>query len=97
MLLQIDKPLMMRYDIMDYNHQGSVTELTNATGSNVKTYKYDAFGNIMQETGPTINRGFTYTSRQLHARSGLYYYRARWYSPELGRFLTQDPIGHWAV
>jgi RHS repeat-associated protein len=62
-------------------------------GSTVKSYKYDAFGNILQETGPTINRGFTYTSRPWHGRSGLYYYRARWYSPELGRFLTPDPVG----
>jgi RHS repeat-associated protein len=56
--------------------------------------KYDAFGNIKLETGPTINHGFTYTSRERHARSGLYYYRARWYSPTLGRFLSEDPIGH---
>jgi RHS repeat-associated protein len=41
-----------------------------------------------------INLKCTYTSRERHARSGLYYYRARWYSPALGRFLTPDPIGH---
>jgi RHS repeat-associated protein len=71
-----------------------VLGLATFGGSVLKTYKYDAFGNIKQETGPTINRGFTYTSRERHARSGLYYYRARWYSPTLGRFLSQDPIGH---
>jgi RHS repeat-associated protein len=95
----IDDPLIVRYNGADYflykNHQGSVTEVRNISGSAVKTYKYDAFGNILQETGPTIPGGFTYTGRELHARSGLYYYRARWYSPELGRFLTQDPIGYF--
>jgi RHS repeat-associated protein len=40
------------------------------------------------------NHGFTFTSRERHARSGLYYYRARFYSPVLGRFLSPDPIGH---
>jgi RHS repeat-associated protein len=94
----VDDPLIARYNGSDYlylkNHQGSVLGLATFGGSVVKTYKYDAFGNIKQETGPTVDHGFTYTSRERHARSGLYYYRARWYSPVLGRFLSQDPIGH---
>jgi RHS repeat-associated protein len=69
-----------------------VTELLNQSGGIVKTYRYDAFGNILQETGPTWNRGFTYTGRERHYRSGLYYYRARWYDAQTGRFITQDPI-----
>ena len=60
----------------------------------VKSYAYDAFGNILSETGTLAHNAFTYTVRELHARSGLYYYRARFYDPALGRFITQDPIGH---
>ncbi|GAB4332282.1 MAG: hypothetical protein Kow0099_04100 [Candidatus Abyssubacteria bacterium] len=71
-----------------------MTEITSENHSIVKTYEYDAYGNILQETGPSLTGGFTYTARELHTRSGLYYHRARFYSPELGRFITQDPIGH---
>jgi YD repeat-containing protein len=64
--------LIVRYNGNDYfyqtNHQGSVTELLNAGGYLTKSYKYDAFGNIISETGPTFNRGFTYTGREHHAR-----------------------------
>jgi hypothetical protein len=85
----VDDPLIARYNGSDYlymkNHQGSVLGLATFGGSVVKTYKYDSFGNIKQETGLTVNHGFTYTSRERHSRSGLYYYRARWYSPTLGR------------
>jgi RHS repeat-associated protein len=75
------------------NHQGSVTEVLNQNGAIVKTYRYDAFGKIMSETGFTFNRGFTYTGRERHYRSGLYYYRARFYDPSIGRFISEDPIG----
>jgi RHS repeat-associated protein len=72
-----------------------VTEIAGINGSVVKRCKYDAFGNIVLETGPTIPGGFTYTVRERHYRSGLYYYRARFYDPTLGRFITQDPADHF--
>jgi RHS repeat-associated protein len=37
-----------------------------------------------------------FTGREYDAETGLYYYRARYYSPELGRFLQTDPIGYIA-
>jgi len=59
----IDDPLIARYDGADYlylkNHQGSVTELITFNGAIAKSYRYDAFGNIKQESGPTVNHGFT--------------------------------------
>jgi hypothetical protein len=48
--------------------KGSVPGLATFGGSVVKSYKYDAFGNIKYQDGPTVNRGFTYTSRERHAR-----------------------------
>ncbi|MBV8806657.1 MAG: hypothetical protein JO042_16485 [Sinobacteraceae bacterium] len=36
---------------------------------------------------------FRYTGRRLDAETGLYYHRARDYSPTLGRFLQTDPVG----
>ncbi|MEQ1863417.1 MAG: RHS repeat-associated core domain-containing protein [Micropepsaceae bacterium] len=51
---------------------------------------YDAFGN----GAPTTGVPFKYTGRRLDAVTGFYYYRARYYSPALGRFLQTDPIGY---
>lgn len=36
-----------------------------------------------------------FTGREYDEESGLYYYRARMYSPTIGRFLQRDPIGYW--
>ena len=56
-------------------------------------FTYDAFGNAVLETGVALVDEFGYTGRERHDRSGLYYYRNRFYSPQLGRFISQDPIG----
>jgi RHS repeat-associated protein len=37
-----------------------------------------------------------FTGREYDSETGLYYYRARYYSPQLGRFLQRDPVGYWA-
>ncbi|RJP64387.1 MAG: RHS repeat-associated core domain-containing protein, partial [Candidatus Abyssobacteria bacterium SURF_17] len=87
----------MRWNSNNYfyhkNHLGSVTSLTNSSGSTVQTYQYEAFGKIRSITGSLTYNPLTYTARERHVASGLYYYRARWYDPQLGRFMTQDPIG----
>ncbi|RJP64385.1 MAG: RHS repeat-associated core domain-containing protein [Candidatus Abyssobacteria bacterium SURF_17] len=66
----------------------------NANGSVVKSYQYDAYGNVLSAPGALNQNRLTYTARERHVASGLYYYRARFYDPILGRFVTQDPIGH---
>ena len=69
---------------------GSVVELTDGSGNVVESYKYDSFGNI--ETPPATGNPYTYTGREYDSESGLYYYRARYYDPAIGRFITADPI-----
>ena len=73
---------------------GSVTEVTNWHGTVRRAYVHDSFGNIETQTG-TLNPSnpFKYTGRELEEETGLYYYRARFYDPEIGRFLNEDPIG----
>ena len=92
----IDEPIYMsRGGAAYYYHVdglGSITELTNSTGAIAQTYKYDAFGNILSQTGTTTNP-FTYTGREYDSESGLYYLRNRYYDPRIGRFLQEDPIG----
>src|SRR4030095_16120572 len=49
-----------------------------------------SFGNA--NTGTNLTR-YTYTGREFDSDTGLYYYRARWYDPQVGRFISEDPIG----
>ena len=69
---------------------GSTTALTNSLGVVTSQMNYDAFGN--PTTGANLTR-YTYTGREFDSDAGLYYYRARWYDPKVGRFISEDPIG----
>jgi RHS repeat-associated protein len=73
------------------NHQGT-TLLTSDTSSTpvLTSFRYGAYGD---SNSPTTGAAFRYTGRRLDPETGLYYYRARYYSPTLGRFLQTDPIG----
>ena len=71
---------------------GSVTSLTNAAGALAQTYTYDSFGNLTASAGSVPNP-FQYTARESDPETGLYYYRARYYDPAGGRFISEDPIG----
>ena len=75
------------------DRQGSVLAVVDpTTGTVAAAYTYDSFGKITQVTG-TLNQPFAYTGREYDAESGLYYYRARHYDPNLGQFIQSDPIG----
>jgi len=93
----IDNTLMMTRNDNSYYYVkdglGSVTALTDNSGNVVHEYKYSVFGEIVEETGESIENPFTYTSREYDKETGNYYYRARYYSPQLGRFICEDPIG----
>ncbi|GEM_PF-3096597 len=71
-------------------HQGSIIAMSDGTGSVTEQHSYDSYGNSDDLTG----NPFRYTGRRLDAETGLYYYRARYYSPAIGRFLQTDPIGY---
>ncbi|NGZ04520.1 MAG: hypothetical protein CV090_15875, partial [Nitrospira sp. WS238] len=92
----IDEPIAVtRAGSTFFYHQdglGSVTDLTDSAGATAKSYAYDAYGNIVDQTG-TVDQPYTYTGREIDSESGLYYYRARYYDPVTGRFLQEDPIG----
>ncbi|MFZ6736047.1 RHS repeat-associated core domain-containing protein [Undibacterium sp. Ji42W] len=69
---------------------GSTIRLTNAIGDKVVDYSYDPYGNT--RTDAVVNNPFQYTGRE-NDGNGLYYYRARYYSPATHRFIAEDPIG----
>jgi len=92
--LNIDEPLALeRSDgtIRYYKADalGSIIALTDENGVVTTSYAYDAFGNVTV-SGNDFN-AFQYTGRE-NDETGLYYYRARYYSPGLRRFISQDPI-----
>jgi RHS repeat-associated protein len=92
--LNIDEPLaMLRSSTTSYYQAdglGSLTSLSNTSGALANTYVYDSFGNLTASTGSLTN-SFRYTGREFDTETGLYYYRARYYDPQPGRFLSEDP------
>jgi len=70
---------------------GSVTSLSSSAGALANTYTYDSYGRLTSSTGTLVNP-FQYTGRELDPETGIYYYRARYFDPSEGRFLSEDPI-----
>jgi RHS repeat-associated protein len=70
---------------------GSTLALSDSTGALSTEYTYEPFGETTF-TGASSPSAFQYTSRE-NDGDGLYYYRARYYHPELGRFVAEDPVG----
>ena len=55
--------------------------------------EYDSFGKILLETNPAAGDRFKFTGREYDAETGIDYYRARYYDPSSGRFISQYPFG----
>ena len=70
---------------------GTVTSLSNSSGALAKTYSYDSFGKLVGSSG-TISSPYGFTGRELDSETGLTEYRARYYDPQIGRFMSEDPI-----
>ena len=58
----------------------------------VERYRYDVFGEPNRVSG--VHNPYMFTGRRYDTGTSLYYYRARYYNPEIGRFLQTDPIGY---
>ncbi len=74
---------------------GSVVALTNSSGNTVQVYDYSVYGQVGATDASHPNR-LMFTAREFDKETGLYYYRARYYKPEIGRFLQVDPVGYGA-
>jgi len=72
---------------------GSITGIADETGVTTVSTTYSAFGQIQDpdyllQTSTILG----FTGREYDSETGLYYYRARYYDPGLGRFISEDPI-----
>jgi RHS repeat-associated protein len=91
----IDEPLaMLRGGTASYYEADglwSVTSLSNAAGALAQTYTFDSFGKLTNSSGSLTNP-FQYNAREFDTETNLYYYRARYYDQNVGRFISEDPI-----
>ena len=93
---RIDEPVALeRSGLYYYYHAdglGSIAAITDQSANVVQSYTYSSFGNVTPSTD--FRNSFTYTGRERDKETGLYYYRARYYDPTEGRFISKDPIGY---
>ena len=73
-----------------YDGHGSVVNISNESGKSIKSYDYDAFGVELNRDVNDTNL-FRYCGEQYDNETDSIYLRARYYSPSLGRFTTEDP------
>jgi len=77
------------------NRQGTVMAMTGSGGTLAEgAFEYDPYGAPASADVSTAGEPFRYTGRRYDPETGLYYYRARYYSPVWGRFMQTDPIGY---
>ncbi|MFH0803311.1 MAG: RHS repeat-associated core domain-containing protein [bacterium] len=85
--------------VYHYSHTdglGSIHMLTDDPANITDGYGYDAFGVGMTPPNPPPNTTYNpyrYTGQQTDFSGSLVYLRARYYDPQVGRFISQDPIG----
>ncbi len=86
----------------DYNN--NVIHLVSNTGTNRESYLYGMYGIPTVHDGQTLaelghfspaGNPYLFAGRRYEPETGLYYYRARYYDPRGGEFLTRDPLGVW--
>ncbi|MDO9629300.1 MAG: RHS repeat-associated core domain-containing protein, partial [Acholeplasmataceae bacterium] len=90
--------LSMNYNGTEYfyitNMQGDIIELVDINGTSVVKYKYDAWGNIISQTGGSLAdiNPYRYRGYRYDVETGLYYLHSRYYDPSIGRFISADGL-----
>ena len=74
------------------NNHGDVTALVNSSGNIIKEYTYDEYG-VEKNPDKSDKNPFRYCGEYFDSETGFIYLRARYYDPELGRFISLD--FHW--
>jgi len=72
---------------------GNVTYMVNNSQTVAASYRYDPYGNTISSSGSLASANvYRFSSKEIHANSGLYYYGYRWYHPNLQRWPNRDPM-----
>jgi RHS repeat-associated protein len=92
----LDRPHSLRRGGQIYYYltdgPGNVVGLVDASGNLVNEYRYGPWG-AAEYVRETVPQPLRFTGREYDGELGLYYYRARWYDPHAGRFISEDPLG----
>jgi RHS repeat-associated protein len=97
---RVDEPVCM-LDVADNNKAyyyhfdglGSVVALSNSYGNSCQSYQYSVYGQVAASDPNFLANPYMFTGRRFDIETGLYYYRARYYNPHIGRFMQTDPVG----
>ncbi len=91
----IDEPVAMTLNNSTYFYipdvQGTIRAMVDTDGNTVATYQYDVWGSMISYNGSLAQKNdYLYTGREYDWQTGIYYYRYRYYNPEIGRFMQSS-------
>jgi len=75
-----------------YDGNGNVTTITDHQGISISRLEYDPFGRVLVADGSYTPR-YQFSSKEYDSATGLNYYGYRYYSSQLGRWLSREPLG----
>ncbi len=75
------------------NNVGSVEYVVSSSGTVLDHIMYDNYGNVTSESSPSNGDRFKFAGMEYDSATGIYYDHARYYDPNTGRFVSQDPKG----
>ena len=76
-----------------FDYRGSTVAITDACGHITDTFAYDTYGKLISRTGSSfVIFGYNGRDGVVTDKNGLIYMRARYYSPELRRFVNADVV-----